>query len=468
MEMEKKLINRKMKAAAFLGMLLVSIMWSCKKDSSLVEEESPLLVAEEAFIYGIPLVTMDITRRQATHTLEPVLGKMEAPLNQFSHLPIFPNSDFKSVVRPNADTFYSNAWLDLSKGPVSLSLPTDNERYHLLPMLDGYSNVIASPGTRTAGSKGGTYFITGPEWAGVVPTGAIHIQSPTDYVWIIGRTEVKSEQDGKEVVYPIMKQYTLTPPDGYKAPALEAEIPKGDPNSIVENMPIDEFFNYMNRAFVDNPPLAKDGPLVERMRKIGIGKGLEFKLADFTAEEQDALKRIPKNMIAKLNARQTEMPIVNGWAVLEDTGDYGTDYFHRAHVTRFGLGANLPEDAIYPTGILDADGAPFNGKNKYVITFEKGKLPPANAFWSLTMYNSSGFFVPNDLKRYTLGDRSDMLFNEDGSLDIYIQTEDPGGDKTKNWLPADAEHFSLTLRVYYPKEEMLNGTWKAPAVRKVE
>lgn len=468
MKMEKKHVKKRMKKGTLFGLLLVLLTSSCKKDSSNVELESPVAIAEEAFIYGIPLVTMDVTRRQATYTLQPILGKMEAPLNQFSHLPVFPDSDFTSVVRPNADTFYSNAWLDLSEGAVTLSLPAGIERYHLLPMLDGYSNVIASPGTRTSESKGGEYFITGPGWNGVVPNNVSHIKSPTNYVWIIGRTEVRDEQDGREVVYPIMKSYTLTPPAGYKAPALEKEIPQGDPNSIVENMAIDEFFNYMNRAFVDNPPLEIDAPIVERMRKIGIGKGLEFKLSDFTVEQQEELKQIPKNIIYMLNARQAEMPIVNGWATLEDTGDYGTDYVHRAHVTRFGLGANLPEDAIYPTGIFDADGEPFHGDNKYVITFEKDKLPPAKAFWSLTMYNSSGFFVPNEMKRYALGDRSDLKLNEDGSLDIFIQTEDPGGDKTQNWLPAEKGRFSLTLRVYYPKDEMLNGTWKAPAIRKVK
>lgn len=449
-----------------LALSIMTVFASCKKDSPTIDSESPVSLAEEAYVYGIPLVTMDITRRQATNTTEPQVGKMEAPLNQFSHLPIFPKADFTSVVRPNADTFYSNAWLDLSKGPVRLSLPKGNDRYHLLPILDAYSNVIASPGTRTTGSDGGEFLITGPEWTGSVPNGVTEIKSPTTYAWIIGRTEVKSEQDGREVVYPLMKTYKLTPPEGYQPPALQ-DVPQGDPNSIVENMPIEEFFNYMNRLFEVNPSLEQDASFIKKINKIGIGKGLEFKLSDFTSEDQKALKNLPKAVIAKLNARQSEMPIVNGWAMLEKTGKYGTDYFHRAHVTRFGLGANLPEDAIYPTGIMDSEGKPFNGENNYVITFEKDGLPPANAFWSLTMYNSSGYFVHNEIDRYTLGDRSNLKFNADGTLDIFIQSENPGEDKAQNWLPAPKGPFSLTLRVYYPKAEMLDGTWKAPALKKV-
>ncbi|MGG5576323.1 DUF1254 domain-containing protein [Myroides sp. C15-4] len=455
-----------------LALFLLHSLWSCNHDDGApsapdVAIDSAILLAEEAYIYGIPLVTMDITKRQATNTLAPIVGQMEAPLNQFSHLPIFPGSDFTSVVRPNADTFYSNAWLDLSQGPVKLSLPTNNDRYHLLPMLDAYTNVIASPGTRTIGNKGGEFLITGPSWTGTIPSGTTQIKSPTNTVWIIGRTEVKSEEDGRDFVYPLIKQYTLTPPEGYQVPPLEPNLSKEDPNTIVEHMPIEEFFNYMNRILKENPPLAQDAAFIKRINTIGIGEGLTFTLENFTAAEQEVIKNIPTAMTLKLDTRQNELPIVNGWAILEDTGDYGTDYFHRAYVTRFGLGANLPEDAIYPTGFLDSENKVLLGTNSYVLRFEKDKLPPAHAFWSLTLYNSSGFFFPNDLDRFTLGDRSDLVFNADGSLEIYIQNENPGPEKEKNWLPAPLTNFSLTLRVYYPKKDMLDGTWKTPPFTRV-
>lgn len=454
--------------ALVLGLSFITLLFSCSSDDNTPEIDinDTLLLAQEAYIYGIPLVTMDITKRQATNTLSPVVGQMEAPLNQFSHLPIFPGSDFTSVVRPNADTFYSNAWLDLSQGPVQLSLPTNNDRYHLIPMLDAYSNVIASPGTRTYGSKGGDFLITGPSWNESVPSSMTQIKSPTNTVWIIGRTEVKSPQDGQDVVYPLMKQYVLTPPVGYKWPELEQNVPLGDPNSIVEQMDIEEFFQYMNTLFKINPPLEQDAPLMKRLSKIGIGLDKTFRLDNFTPQEQQALKAIPKEVINALNQRQTELPIQNGWATLENTGDYKTDYFHRAHVTRFGLGANLPQDAIYPTSFLDANNTSYDGKNNYILRFEKDMLPPTNAFWSITMYNSSGFFVANPLDRFTLGDRSDLNFNSDGSLEIFIQKDMPDQNKVKNWLPSPQGKFSLTLRVYYPKQTMIDGQWKAPAIVK--
>lgn len=455
----------------FLTALTAFLIFSCKSDDNAahdVDVDAPIILAQEAYVYGIPLVTMDITKRQATNTNNPIVGEMEAPLNQFSHLPIFPGSDFTSVVRPNADTFYSNAWLDLSQGPVILSLPLNNDRYHLIPILDAYSNVIASPGTRTYGSSGGDFLITGPDFNQTVPPNMTQIKSPTNTAWIIGRTEVKSKEDGEEVVYPLMLQYKLIPPANYIWPELANDVPQGDPNSIVENMKIEDFFNYMNQLFLENPPLEQDKEFMKRLEKIGIGKNQTFQLSNFSNAEQEVMRQIPAEMIGRLNARQLELPIHNGWAVLENTGDYKTDYFHRAHVTRFGLGANLPQDAIYPTGFLDSEGNQLNGDNKYVIRFEKDKLPPANAFWSLTMYNSSGFFVANELDRFTLGNRSDLDFNPDGSLEIYFQKDKPSEDKVKNWLPSPpGANFSLTLRVYYPKQQMIDGTWKTPPLIKV-
>ncbi|MHC5201418.1 DUF1254 domain-containing protein [Myroides sp. LJL119] len=459
-----------LKALTTMVICFSLIQVGCSNDDNHVQQppESAILLLEQAYLYGIPLVTMDITRRQSTHSTAPVPGEMQAPLNVFSHLPIFPGSDFTAVVRPNVDTFYSNAWLDLSQGPVTLKLPADNDRYHLLPILDAFTNVITSIGTRTIGNIGGEFLITGPFWQGSVPSGVTQIKSPTTYAWIIGRTEVKSEQDGKDFVYPLIQQYTLSPPSGYKWPALQPDVPVGDPNDIVDQMDITTFFNYLNQLLVLNPPLQADLDFIEKLKPLGVGADLKFELSGFSSLQQQAIKSIPSTVLTRLQNRQNEMPVINGWVTMENTGDYGTDYLHRAYVTRFGLGANLPEDAIYPTGFLDSKQRPFHGDYNYVIHFEKDKLPPANAFWSLTMYNSAGFFVANELDRFALGDRSDMVYNPDGSLDIYIQVEKPEPDKVKNWLPANTGSFNLTLRVYHPKKEMLNKQWQAPVFTRVE
>ena len=456
------IFNQLKKRTLLITISMLSTVIACNKENDPV---SPVALAEEAYIFGLPLVTMDITRRQATNVAQAQIT-MQSPMNQFSHLPVFPDADFTAVVRPNADTYYSNAWFDLSQGPIILTLP-GNERYHLMQIMDAYTNVFAAPGTRTTGSAGGQFLISGPDWKGSVPGEMTALKSPTNYVWILGRTEVKDPVDGATVVYPLMQQYTLTPLGAYTPPQLESHVPTGEPNSIVENMPVDEFFNYLNRLLVINPPTSADEPFMKKISKIGIGSGVEFNLSNYTAEEQNEIKKIPENVLSQLKDHQSDFPVFNGWGVMENTGNYGTDYLYRAYIARFALGANLPEDAIYPSCGADGDGNPLSGENKYMITFEEGKLPPANAFWSITMYGSNGYFVHNELNRYALGDRSNLQFNPDGSLDIYIQHENPGGEKTQNWLPAPSERFNLLLRVYSPKPEMLDGTWKTPPLKKI-
>jgi len=159
--------------------------------------------------------------------------------------------------------------------------------------------------------------------------------------------------------------------------------------------------------------------------------------------------------------------LVNGWNVSRKViGSYGTDYYSRGTVAFFGLGANLKEDAIYPSCFFDKDGNQLNGANKYVLRFDKGRTPPANAFWSLTLYDPQGYFVDNPINRYTLGDRSKLKVNPDGSVNIYIQKDNPGNDKASNWLPTPDGDFNLIMRVYWPKEEMLNKNWEPSAVIK--
>jgi hypothetical protein len=184
------------------------------------------------------------------------------------------------------------------------------------------------------------------------------------------------------------------------------------------------------------------------------------------------LAGVPKAGIEKIMAEFKTGPTkVNGWEILTKTGIYDTDYASRALVTAIGLGANRPKDAIYPTSIADADGKPYSGANKYVMHFPKGQTPPADGFWSLTMYNGEFFFVENKLNKYTVSPRNALKNNADGSLDIYIQNVSPGTDKEANWLPAPKEKFILMLRLNWPKEKdpsILNGTWKPPGVRLVK
>jgi len=219
----------------------------------------------------------------------------------------------------------------------------------------------------------------------------------------------------------------------------------------------------------DNPPAAEDAPMIARMAKIGLAPGQPFDLSKLPPDAQNALKAVPKAAFGKIMGYFKEAgKVENGWAFFTKTGIYGTGYLDRAFITAIGLGANRPQDAVYPTSEVDADGKPYSGGNKYVMHFDKGKLPPANGFWSLTMYNAEYFFVDNPLNRYTLSARNKLKQNADGSVDLYVQNDNPGKDKESNWLPAPANKFVLMLRLYWPKENppsLLDGTWTIPGVK---
>ena len=171
-------------------------------------------------------------------------------------------------------------------------------------------------------------------------------------------------------------------------------------------------------------------------------------------------------MIADKAERSGEF--VNGWQVAREVmGNYGTSYLQRANIALVGLGANVPEDTIYPMSVVDGDGNPYNGRNRYVLHFDKDQLPPVNGFWSLAMYDSDGYFAENPINRYSIGDRDKLEFNGNGSLDIYIQHDSPGKDRESNWLPASADDFNLVIRLYWPRSEILTSEWNPPAVKRV-
>lgn len=432
-------------------------------------------IGVEAYLYFYPLLTMDVTRRQVTNLPS---GKMPGlgPHNMFHSFAEYPTGDFKAVVRPNFDTLYSSAFLDLTKEPVVVSAPDTNGRYYLLPMLDMWTDVFASPGWRTTGTEAADYLVTPPGWTGTVPSGMTRISAPTPYVWIIGRTKTDGPPD-YDAVHMIQAGYKITPLSEWGKPAkpVEAKIDptvdmKTPPKIQVDTMPAGKYFAYAAELLKVNPPHTTDEPIIARMRRIGIEPGKSFDLAKVDPAIRDALTNVPaqaqKLMASKL---PTLAPVVNGWQMNTDTiGVYGNYYLKRALVAQAGLGANLPEDAIYPLNIADDSGKPLDGANKYTLHFDKGATPPVGAFWSVTLYDNEGFQVPNALNRFAVSSWMNLKQNADGSLDLYFQSESPGKDKEANWLPAPKGAFNLTLRLYGPKSEALIGTWNPPPVARVQ
>ncbi|MFV1959871.1 MAG: DUF1254 domain-containing protein [Planctomycetota bacterium] len=428
-------------------------------------------IAEEAYLYAYPLVLMDTTRAVSTNVA--TASTLRGPMNRWIHARTFPDASFTDVVRPNADTLYSSLWLDVSREPWVITVPDSKGRYYLLPFLDMWTDVFAVPGTRTTGNGPQRYALVGPNWRGRLPPGLTRIDCPTPIVWCIGRVQTNGPKDYENVhrfqdglglsALSCWKQGRTTRTEARVDPRIDM---KTAPAAQVGNMEAGAFFAQAAQLMKVHPAHFNDQPILARMRRIGLVPGASFDASRLDEAHRAALARGTARGLERLRRYGTHMADVkDGWQGLrENMGTWGTQYLRRAAVALFGLGANVPEDAVYPTSMADPDGKPYDGNAKYVMHFDKDRIPPVNAFWSLTAYNERQAFVDNPLNRYTRGDRDALRFNEDGSLDLYLQREDPGGDESANWLPTPDGPFTLNLRLYWPKEVVLDGTWTAPPV----
>jgi hypothetical protein len=431
-------------------------------------------LATDAYVYGYPLVTMEMTRRVLTNVEAPVGTR--APMGQIIKLRQYPNASFRDVTAPNADTLYTTAFFDVGQEPWVLSIPDMKGRYALMPMLDGWTTVFQVPGKRTTGTGAQTYAITGPGWKGTLPRGVKEYKSPTSIVWLLGRIYCTGTPEDYAAVHKLQDEFKLvplssygkpyTPPPGKVDPSIDMKTAVRDQ---VNRMDAVAYFTLLCELMKTNPPTAADAPQIAKFAKIGIVPGQNF---DASKLKADFLKRVPEVSVDRIMLQfkiNKDIKDENGWAFTTKTGIYGTDYLMRALVTAIGLGANRPQDAVYPTSQKDAEGRKYNGANKYVMRFPKGQLPPAIGFWSLTMYNNEYFFVDNPINRYSISARQHLKANPDGSTDLYIQKDSPGTDKEANWLPAPAGDFILMLRMYWPSEKrpsIINGSWKIPPVKK--
>lgn len=437
-------------------------------------EEQALELGKEIYIYGYPLVTMDMTRKVMTN-VEKVEG-LRAPMGQFVNAREYPTAQFRDVTAPNADTLYSSAWIDLKAEPYILHVPEMTGRYYLMPILNGWTDVFADPGTRTNGTKAQDFAIVGPHWHGKLPKGVKELKSSTDIAWILGRTYCTGTLEDYKIVHALQDQYKLTPlsafgkeytpANGKVIPSINMKIPVRDQ---VNAMTASAYFNKLSELLKDNPPTKQDAAMLAKMTKIGMVPGEPYDFSKMDSAFVKGLNNSVKVAQEAIMAHDKKAGVIkNGWIFTTKTGIYGTDYLQRAFITAVGLGANRPQDAIYPTTKVDNKGEKLNGSDHYTIHFAKGQLPPVKGFWSLTMYDDHYFFAENALNRYTLSPRDNLQKNQDGSIDLYIQHESPGKDKESNWLPAPKEDFILMFRFYWPEEAIINGKWNPPAVVKTK
>jgi len=437
-------------------------------------------IAIDAYIYAYPLVTMEMTRRVLTNVEKPEGSK--APMGQFARLRSYPAVDDHAVTAPNADTLYTLTWLDVTKEPWIVSIPDMKDRFFLFPMLDGWTNVFQDPGKRTTGTKPQKYAITGPGWTGTLPAGVTEYKSPTAMVWILGRIYCTGTPEDYKAVHALQDQVSAAPLSAWGKPYAP---PAGtvDPSIDMKTAPRDQinkmdgatYFKLFAELMKTNPPSPEDAPMVAKLAKIGLVPGQDFDASKLDPAVVKGIDAAPKPAQDKISAYLKESLVTgdakaeNGWLYFKNAGVYGTGYRNRAMITWYGLGANRPQDAVYPTSEGPDLLQKYNGADKYVMRFEKGQFPPAKGFWSITMYDDQYFFVPNSIKRQTISSRNKFKANPDGSVDVYVQNESPGKDKESNWLPAPKGTFVLMMRLYWPSEtppSILDGSWKPPHVKK--
>ena len=441
-----------------------------------VSEAQAQQIGSDAYVYGVALMEFLRQAKQQTSVTVPD-GRGDAPVNQLGSARNLTTAKNQVVIAPNNDTPYTMAHLDLGGGPLVLHVPAiPDHRYYTFEFLDPYTNVFHYVGTRTTGDGAGNYAIVGPGFKGKLPAGVHRINSAYERVWLLGRTLDYGTGDLSEV-HKIQDGYKLIPLRAFERVGLNYTPPR--PQKIItQTTPATvpaglAFFDSLGTALAENPPPARDSAILHELAKVGIGPGLHPSSEHLPAATLAGLKAAAANGPATVYSQRVKLvlasaPKHNGWYVApSDIGAYGTDYDLRAVVAVYAIGANLPVEAMYPVGSFDSTGALLNGANSYVIHFAKSQLPPAKYFWSLTAYDQNLFLVSNPINRYSLGNRSSLKYNNDGSLDIYVQSTPPAGHMS-NWLPGPASgQLEVIMRLYGPGRSAIDGTYQYPAITKV-
>ncbi|QJP61723.1 DUF1254 domain-containing protein [Bordetella holmesii] len=428
-------------------------------------------LAVDAYVYAYPMVLMEVTRRQTTNVQSPVAGR--APMNQFGHRTSMPDARTADVAWPSTDSLYSSLWYDVSTDPLIVQVPDAGERFVMLNLLDMWTDSFATRGTRANGRGPQTFAIVGPSWQGTLPAGVDLVRSPTATGWLIGRVQAGGANDA-QAMSQFQAGLSATPLNQYgrshgfvaNGPVNTTWNTQGTPAEQVANMDAATFFTLFSELVRNNPPHANDYPMLDRLRRIGIGDRplvfgqLEPVVQQALNEAQPLAGRRIADGVGRLSTQ------ANNWnTVLSGIGTYGTDYLRRASVAYAGLGASPPEEVIYPVTGADNKGRALESGRDYVLHFDKGQLPPVDGFWSINLYDARQGFAENSANRYTLRSSDPLKYNSDGSLDIYIRRDHPGESRMANWLPAPREgNFLVNMRLYAPNNIALDGQWAPPPI----
>ena len=436
----------------------------------------------DAYIFSFPIVVMSETQKSATNTVE--ITSQKAPVNQIHHAQHLATADFREVVTPNVDTLSSQAFIDLSFGPMIFVKPA-SDRYCSAQFLDAWTNAMGIAGTGGEGADD-----TEQPWLLLreddnttpIPEGVRVLRFTGDMGWILGRVLCLGEDDLPNL-YAIQNRMKLLPLSAWLAGG-EYTPPKGSYNPDYDFVPVQrvlsmkpaEFFAEANALMAKNPPTSADAPMMKRLEAVGVVPGASFDASALSVLGSDdaSMARGWEALIERASQRMTEAGekfyIKQGpWRYLDEPiAQFGTEYDYRAMVALRGLGANPVSAAIYASANVDSDGQALTAASRYRIHFEKDALPPVKAggFWSITAYGDDDFLIANELNRHCINDRSQTVLNPDGSLDLLLQPDAPEASMMANWLPTGTGGFHLFLRIYCPEPSVLNGQWSTPTITK--
>ena len=442
---------------------LLTLPRGTRAASDIVTAAEAQALAREAYIYAYAPVYMERQRRNMI-SVDADRGDGSAPENSFGHVRALGSPDLKTIVMPNNDTLYSSAWIDLSRGPFLLEVPPMGERYFTFQMMDAFSNTFDYVGARATGAQGGRFLLAAPGWAGGTPAGIDKVfVAPTRRIWIAARFGVRGEAD-LPGAHRAQDSIRLTDLNGRRVPGAN---PGFAPLAAPETWPAEQFFTVFGDLLRDTPTPQAAQPLVGRLSAIGLSPGTGYAPASLSPEIRAAIDAGAREGFAAIQAARLG-ETVNGWDFSMKNGRFGEDYLVRSAIAYRSLAGNAPEEAIYFNADKDVSGQPLHGANRYIMRFAAGQLPPVDAFWSLTMYDGTTFFmVENAIRRYSIGSQTPGLTPApDGSLTLYIQHQSPGADKEANWLPAPAGAFDVHLRTYVPRAPLLDGSYRLPPIER--
>jgi len=467
--MKKLLLSHAIAAA------LMAVFLSSGASAWTLRGEAGYLLGEEEYVYGFPLVMMDVTREVTTAASKS--GQYAAPINQFAHIRTYVNPDFDNVVRISVNSLWSFGFVDLDQEPMIVSVPDAGDRYLVMQAMNMWTDDFASVGTRMPETKSGDFLIAGPKWTGNAPSGIkATFRSSTRYAWVLVQISAASPADFP-AINALQDKLKITPLSAwgkpYEPPAEVPENPDVDltatPFDQVRLMTGEMFFRRLATLLKDNPPYPGDSWMMDKLKLLGIEPGKDFDPGKLDPQVRKGINEAPWNVWKLLAEGPYSMSAVNGWINMTNLGRYGTDYNTRAFIAYAGLGALTSDDAVYPSAFVDNNGQALDAAYKYVIHFPKDQLPPSAVnVWSISPYRDN-FYVPNALNRYGILSSMPLKFNTDGSLDIYLQKNSPGPERESNWLPIPPSgRFNLTIRIYQPTTAVLDGTYKLPPATRVE